>query len=55
MLMLQLFLSLGTPVVLKYVLYRDATFIEWGQRGTSLATSTLFLVLFVIQAFFLRL
>jgi len=51
MLMLQLFLSVGTPLVLKFGLYRDATFIDWKQSGTSMATSTLFLVLFVIQAF----
>ena len=51
MLVLQLFLSVGTPLVLKFGLYRDATFIDWKQSGTSMATSTLFLVLFVIQAF----
>jgi hypothetical protein len=51
MLMLQLFLSVGTPVVLKFGLYRDTTFIDWKESGTSMATSTLFLVLFVIQAF----
>jgi hypothetical protein len=51
MLTLQLLLSVGTPLVLKFGLYRDATFIDWKESGTSMATSLLFLVIFVIQGF----
>ena len=51
MLTLQLLLSVGTPLVLKFGLYRHATFVDWKESGTSMATSLLFLVIFVIMGF----
>ena len=50
--MLQLFLNVGTPMALKLSLYRDDAIIDWGNKsGASMATTTLFIMLFVMQAF----